>query len=134
MRRRIIPVLILLIAAPLSAARQGTAQDFLDRAERLLGKGPLALFDPDYKRLRKEGVAAGDSIRLEREAAERAGRPLLYCSPRSRAQLGEMEFIRALRAIPAEQRQRLTLRQAMLLVLQKKFPCSGRQAGLSSRP
>lgn len=113
----------LAFAAPAHAAAPGTAEHFLGRAERLLDKGPLALFDPDYKRLQREGEAAGTSIRLEREAAERAGRPILYCSPRPRAELGNMEFIRALRQIPAAQRERMSLRSAMLLVLQRKYPC-----------
>lgn len=105
------------------AAAPGTAQDFLDRADRLLAKGPLALFDSDYPRLKREGEAAGVSIRLEREAAERAGRPILYCSPKPRASLGNMEFLNGLRQIPRAQRERMSLRAAMLLVLQRKYPC-----------
>jgi hypothetical protein len=125
---RISPVALslILLAAPLAAAAPGTAQNFLDRAERLLGKGPLALVDGDYKRLRREGEAAGNSIRLDRVAAERAGRAILYCSPQARAQLGNTEFIRGLRAIPAAQRNRMSLKSAMLLVLQRKYPCSSR--------
>jgi len=115
--------LLLSVAAPALAAAPGTAQNFLDRAERLLGKGPFALVDADYKRLQREGTVAGDSIRRDREAAERAHRPILYCSPKPRADLGNMEFIRGLRAIPGPQRQRMTLKSAMLLVLQKKYPC-----------
>jgi hypothetical protein len=116
----------LLLAVPAGAAAPGTAEHFLGRAERLLGKGPLALFDADYKRLAREGEAAGTSIRLEREAAERERRPILYCSPRPRAELGNMEFIRGLRAIPRAQRERMSLRAAMLLVIQRKYPCPAR--------
>lgn len=108
---------------PAAAAPAGSAQNFLERADRLIGKGPLALFDGDYKRLSREGEAAGVSIRLEREAAEREGRPILYCSPKPRAELGNMEFIAALRKIPQADRQRMSLRAAMLLVLQRKYPC-----------
>ena len=115
--------LLLIVAAPAWAAAPGTAQNFLDRAERLLAKGPLALFDADYKRLQQEGTAAGDSIRRDRELAERERRPILYCSPKPRADLGNMEFIRGLRAIPVPQRQRMSLKQAMLVVLHKKYPC-----------
>ena len=116
-------LLFLAAAVPASAAAPGGAENFLNRADRLLGKGPLALFDGDYKRLQREGTAAGDSIRLEREAAEKAGKPILYCSPKPRADLGNMEFIAALRKIPAAERQRMNLRQAMLQVLQRKYPC-----------
>lgn len=117
-------LLLLVVAAPAdAAAAPGTAQNFLTRAERLLGKGPLALVDRDYKRLQAEGKAAGGSIEAERVAAEKAGRPILYCSPKPRADLGNMEFISALRQIPQAQRERMTLRAAMLQTLQRKYPC-----------
>jgi len=124
MRRVLAAILFAAALAPSAlAAAPGTAQHFLERADRLIGKGPLALFDGDYKRLQAEGTAAGNSIRVEREAAERAGKPILYCSPKPRAQLGNMEFVSALRQIPQAQRERISLRAAMLQVLQRKYPC-----------
>ena len=123
MRSALAAFILLAAAVPAAAAAPGSAENFLNRADRLLGKGPLALFDSDYKRLQREGNAAGTSIRLEREAAERAGRPILYCSPKPRAELGNMEFIAGLRKIPQADRQRMTLREAMLLVIQRKYPC-----------
>ncbi|WP_338501337.1 hypothetical protein V6R86_01265 [Sphingomonas kaistensis] len=115
--------LLLALSTPTAAAAPGTAENFLNRADRLLGKGPMALFDGDYKKLKAEGTAAGESIRREREAAEKAGRPILYCSPKPRADLGDREFLSRLRQIPQAERQRLTLRAAMLQVLQRKYPC-----------
>ena len=123
---RSVPLLLslaLLATSTTAAANDGSAEQFLVRAERLMGKGPFALADRDYKRLGREGEAAGLSIQREREAAEKAGKPILYCSPRAKAALGNMEFIRGLRAIPKAQRERLPLRAAMLQVLQKKYPC-----------
>ena len=123
MRKVVLLAAALSISAPLVAAPAGSAQNFLDRANRLKGKGPLALFDADYKRLKAEGTAAGKSIGADRIAAERSGRPILYCSPRARAQLGAMELIDGLEAIPAGERGSMTLKQAMLRILQKKYPC-----------
>lgn len=125
MRKVFLLALALSIAAPAIAAPAGagSAQDFLDRANRLKGKGPLALFDSDYKRLKAEGTAAGKSIGADRIAAEKAGRPILYCSPKARAELGSFEFIEGLEAIPAAERRAMTLKQAMLRILQKKYPC-----------
>ena len=123
MRKVVLLAAALSISAPLIAAPAGSAQNFLDRANRLKGKGPLALFDADYKRLKAEGTAAGKSIGADRIAAEKAGRPILYCSPKARAQLGAMELIDGLEAIPATERQSMTLKQAMLRILQKKYPC-----------
>ena len=123
MRNPLLLAILLSVAAPALAAPAGTAQNFLDRANRLKAKGPLALFDGDYRRLKSEAVAAGNSIRADRIAAERAGRPILYCSPKPRAQLGDYEFLDRLAAIPATERQILSLKAAMLRVLQKKYPC-----------
>jgi len=123
MRKVVLLTAALSISAPLIAAPAGSAQNFLDRANRLKGKGPLALFDADYKRLKAEGTAAGKSIGADRIAAEKAGRPILYCSPKVRAQLGAMELIDAIEAIPAAARQSMTIKQAMLRILQKKYPC-----------
>jgi hypothetical protein len=123
MRKLIAAAMLVGLSAPALASGPGTAQQFLERADRLLHKGPFALFDSDYKRLQAEGTAAGNSIRADREAAERAGRPIAYCSPKPRAELGNMEFVSGLRAIPQAERERISLKQAMLIVLQKKYPC-----------
>ena len=118
-----IAAIVLASAAPALAAPAGSAQNFLDRANRLKTKGPLAFFDADYRRLKAEAYAAGNSLRDDRLAAQKAGKPILYCSPKARAQLGSMEFIDGLEAIPSPERPKLNLKQAMLRVLQKKYPC-----------
>jgi hypothetical protein len=123
MTKTILFALAVLVAAPAPAAQAGSAQNFLDRAERLKAKGPLALFDSDYGRLKAEATAAGKSIGDDRIAAEKAGKPILYCSPNARAELGSFEFIRGLEAIPPAELQRMTLKDAMLRVLQRKYPC-----------
>jgi hypothetical protein len=118
-----IAAIVLASAASALAAPLGSAQNFLDRANRLKAKGPLAFFDADYRRLKSEAYAAGNSLRDDRLAAQKAGKPILYCSPKARAQLGSMEFIDGLEAIPSTERPKLNLKQAMLRVLQKKYPC-----------
>lgn len=123
MRKTILLASFIFAAAPALSAAPGTAQNFLDRANRLKAKGPLALFDGDYKRLKAEATAVGKAIGDDRIAAEKAGKPILYCSPKPRAQLGSYEFLDGLEAIPAAQRQSMSLKQAMLRVLQKKYPC-----------
>jgi hypothetical protein len=112
-----------LIAPSASAAPPGSAQNFLERANRLKAKGPLAFFDSDYGKLKAEATAVGKSIGDDRIAAERAHKPILYCSPTARASLGSFEFIDGLEAIPAAERVNMSLKDAMLRVLQKKYPC-----------
>jgi hypothetical protein len=123
MRKWIVPIVALLVSAPALTAAPGTALNFLDRAERLKAKGPLAFFDSDYGRLKAEGTAAGKAIGDDRIAAERAGRPILYCSPSPRAELGSFEFIRGLEAIPRPALAQMSLKEAMVRVLQRKYPC-----------
>src|SRR3954454_10227752 len=121
MRKTILLLLSLSISAPALSAPPGTAQNFLDRANRLKAKGPLALFDSDYGRLKAEATAVGKSIGDDRIAAERAGRPILYCSPSARAKLGSFEFIDGLQAIAPAERARMSLKDGMLRVLEKKY-------------
>jgi hypothetical protein len=121
--RFVLAALLIASVSPALAAPPGTAQNFLDRANRLKAKGPLALFDADYRRLKAEATAAGRSIRNDRIAAEKAGRSILYCSPKAKAQLGAMELIDGLDAIPPAERQTMSLKPAMLRILQKKYPC-----------
>ena len=129
MRKTFLLILALSVCTPALAAAPGTAQNFLDRANRLKAKGPLAFFDKDYGRLKAEATAVGKAIGDDRIAAERAGRPILYCSPKPRAQLGSFEFIDGLQAIPPAERAHMSLEEGMLRVLQKKYPC-----GASRRP
>jgi hypothetical protein len=123
MRNFVLFAVALAVSAPALAAAPGSAQNFLDRAHRLKSKGPFAFFDSDYSRLKAEATAAGKSIGDDRIAAEKAGRPILYCSPSARAELGSFEFIDGLDAIPTSERARMSLKDAMLRVLQKKYPC-----------
>jgi hypothetical protein len=123
MRRLIFLLLMLAAPLPAFAAPPGSAQNFLDRANRLKAKGPFALFDSDYGRLKAQANATGESIRMDRLAAERAGKPFLYCSPQARATLGQYEFLDGLAAIPAAERSTMSLKQAMLRILAKKYPC-----------
>src|SRR3954469_8187358 len=123
MRKTIVLILALSLFAPAMAAAPGSAQDFLERANRLKAKGPLPFFDRDYGRLKAEATAVGKAIGDDRIAAERAGRPILYCSPTARARLGSFEFIDGLQAIAPAERVRMTLKEGMLRVLRKKYPC-----------
>ena len=123
MRNGFLLALALVVATPAIAAPPGSTQNFLDRAHRLKSKGPLAFFDSDYGRLKAEATAVGKAIGNDRIAAQRAGRPILYCSPDARAQLGSFEFIDGLDAIPPAERAQMSLKDGMIRVLQKKYPC-----------
>src|SRR3954471_24323345 len=114
MRKWILLIAALSLCTAAFSAAPGTAQNFLERANRLKAKGPFAFFDSDYGRLKAEATAVGKSIGDDRIAAERAGRPVLYCSPQARAQLGSFEFIDGLTAITSAERARMNLKDAMV--------------------
>ena len=123
MRKMTFLIVAISLANAAAAAGPGSAQNFLDRAERLKAKGPFAFFDSDYGRLKAEATAVGKAIGDDRIAAQKAGRPILYCSPSPRADLGSFEFIRGLEAIPGGELAQMSLKDAMLRVLQRKYPC-----------
>jgi len=123
MRNFVLFVVALAFSGPALSAPPGSAQNFLDRAHRLKAKGPFAFFDSDYGRLKAEATVVGKAIGDDRIAAEKAGKPILYCSPSARAQLGSFEFIDGLDSLPAAERARMSLKDAMIRVLQKKYPC-----------
>jgi hypothetical protein len=118
--------LLLSPVAGFAKAPLGTAQNFLDRVDSLKKRGPMALFSGDIGRLKNEANAAGKSIANDRIAGAKVGRPALYCSPTPRASLGQNEFLAGLQAISPAERARLPLKDAMLRILQRKYPCSGR--------
>jgi hypothetical protein len=121
--RKLILIAVASLMSASAPAGPGSAQNFLDRANRLKSKGPMAFFDSDYKKLKAEAVAAGKSIGADRIAAQKAGKPILYCSPNPKPELGSYEFINGLEAIPARERATMSLKDGMLRVLQKKYPC-----------
>lgn len=123
MRKMTFLIVAISLANAAAAAGPSSAQNFLDRAERLKAKGPFAFFDSDYGRLKAEATAVGKAIGDDRIAAQKAGRPILYCSPSPRADLGSFEFIRGLEAIPGGELAQMSLKDAMLRVLQRKYPC-----------
>jgi hypothetical protein len=73
--------------------------------------------------LKDEATAVGKAIGDDRIAAEKAGKPILYCSPSPRAELGSFEFIHGLEAIPHAELAQMSLKDAMIRVLQQKYPC-----------
>ena len=123
--------LIVLLAAavavlvPAAASAQSmNAERFLQRANNLKAKGPLALFSRgEIKLLMNEGKAAGDGARLQRLAAVKAGKKPRYCPPEGPQRMDSDEFMTRLGAIPRAERARIDMTEAMTRILTVKFPC-----------
>ena len=107
------------LAAPASAM---TVAEFMAKVNGLKAKGPMALFSSDIGVLKKEGAAAGQSIRADQEAAAAAGRPGPTCVPKG-SKLSSNELLAYFEKIPLAQQQRMTVKQGMVGLFRQKWPC-----------
>lgn len=119
--------LALMPLVPAAAAPAGprvNAEEFHARATALKAKGPLALLEKEaVDRLVAEATAAGEVARNRRLSALKAGRKAPFCPPGGKAEMGGMEFLDRLSAIPQAERRRLSLDAATLRILAARYPC-----------
>ena len=123
MKMKLLAALSLAIV-PLGAAQAMDVATFLAKADALQKKGMLALMSSDYKLLKKEIVTQSQTLRAERLAAERARRKPAYCPP-AKSGLNSGEILAAFRSIPAAQRPRTDVKDALRALLARKYPCRG---------
>ena len=118
---------LVLAALPISAAtaQSMNAEVFHKRAVALKKKGPMAIFSRgEIRQLMSEGKAAGMKAREQRLAAVGAGRKPAYCPLNASDKIQSDEFMTRLAAIPAADRAKMTMTQAVTRILAAKFPCS----------
>jgi hypothetical protein len=115
-------VAALLAIVPLSSASAMDVATFLAKADALQKKGMMALMSSDYKLLKNEIIAHSQTLRNERLAAQRSGRRPAYCPPAKQG-LGSPEILAAFRSIPAAQRPRTDVKDALRALLARKYPC-----------
>ena len=119
---RKILVILALVLVPVTALHAMTVSTFLQKADALEKRGVTALFSSDLRLLKREIRSAGESLRAERLAAQRAGRPAAYCPP-ERQSLNSDELLAHFRAIPDAQRGRMEVRDALRSLMVRKYPC-----------
>ena len=113
-----------LLALPLGGANAMDLATFLAKADALEKKGMMALFSSDYKALKGEVQGAAGQLRNERLAAQKAGRKAAYCPPQ-KGGLDSKELLAHFRAIPAQQRPRIQVKDGLRSLLVRKYPCRG---------
>jgi hypothetical protein len=123
MKKKLLAAALLAIV-PLGAAQAMDVATFLAKADALQKKGVMALMASDYKLLKAEVVAQSQVLRSERLAAQRAGRKPAYCPPAD-SDLTSGEILAAFRTIPAAQRPRIQVKDALRALLARKYPCRG---------
>ena len=122
--RALIILILLPLAAGAMAAPRVSAEDFHARASALKAKGPLALLEKDaIDTLVAQATASGEAARKRRADALKAGRRAPYCPPGDKVDIGGMEFLDRLSAIPQAERRRMSLDTATLRILAARYPC-----------
>jgi len=118
---------VVLALVPVAASAQSmNAEQFYKRATALQKKGMLALFSSgEIKALTNEAQAAGVQAAEARRQAIKAGQPPRFCPPPGPATMKDKEFMARLGALPAEDRARIDMTEAMQRILAIKFPCRG---------
>lgn len=122
------PILTLVLATVCAAP--ATAQTmplpvFLERANKLQGKGPLAVFSRgEIKVLQTEMQGANKAVIADYQANKKTGAKQAFCPVKGeKYQLGPMELLNQLRAIPAVQARTMTTKDAMRHLIAKRYPC-----------
>ena len=116
---------VLLIVSTGASAQSMNAEQFHSRAAALQKKGMMALFSGgEIKALTAEAQAAGKRAGEMRKAAVKAGQPPRFCPPAT-VGMDDKEFMTRLSAIPAEERAKIDMTEAMTRILAVKYPCKG---------
>jgi hypothetical protein len=112
----------LLAIVPLGAAQAMDVATFLAKAEALQKKGMMALMSSDYKLLKSEIEANAKALGAERAAAVSARRKPAFCPP-GKVNLTSGEIVSAFQTIPAAQRPRVQVKDALRALFARKYPC-----------
>jgi hypothetical protein len=116
---------VMLLALPgLAAAQTMNAEEFHKSAVALQNKGAMAVFSMGkVKALMAEAKAAGENARRTRVATISQGKKPRYCPPDGPRTMSSSEFMNRLSAIPAGERVKIDMTEAMTRILEAKFPC-----------
>jgi hypothetical protein len=96
---------------------------FLAKADALKARGPLALFSSDYGLLKNEIISNMTVLRNERLAAVKSGAKPAYCPTEASGRMDVDEVISAMNAVPAAERGRTDVKEALRQHLAQRFPC-----------
>jgi hypothetical protein len=123
MRALLLSVSLMGVLATPAAAQSMRADVFLQKAQALKAKGPLALLSGDMKKLQGEMRGSAEQLRAERLAATKAGQKPAYCPPEKAGGLKVSEILGHFQSIPAAERSRINTKEAFKRLLVKKYPC-----------
>lgn len=124
MRLALTAAVAALLVPTAASAQSMNAESFLQRANKLKAKGPMALFSRgEIKVLMNEGQASGQAAAARNKADKAAGRPTRFCAPSGPQRMNSDEYMTRLAAIPRATRQRIDMTEATTRIMAAKFPC-----------
>jgi hypothetical protein len=114
-----------LLLVPVAASGQAmNAEVFHRRATALQNKGVLAVFSGgEIKALTSEAQAASKRAAETRRAAVAAGQSPRFCPPKGSFSMDDKQFMAGLSAIPASERARIDITEAVTRIFVGRFPC-----------
>ena len=114
-----------LLLVPVAASGQAmNAEVFHQRATALRSKGVMAVFSRgEIRALTAEAQAASKRAADTRRAALAAGHSPRFCPPKGPFSMDDKQFMAGLSAIPASERARIDMTEAVTRIFVSKFPC-----------
>ena len=123
MQLRVLVLAGALLVPAAASAQPMSAETFFQKAKALQRKGMMAMFSSDVKTLMKEAKAAGETARAQRLAALKARLQPRYCPPSGAQRISSDEFMERLGALSRADRLRIDMTEAMIRIMESKFPC-----------
>lgn len=123
MNLRMLLIGVTLVAAPIASAAAMPVDAFLAKAAALERKGPMAFFSKDLKLLMNQIKKDGTELNAANKAAEAAGRPKAYCTPKGGVKLTDGDVLSAMRAVPAASRPSTSTKEALRAQMARRYPC-----------
>lgn len=128
MRARLIIAAACGLVSSAALAQSMNAAAFYKRAAELQALGPMAIFQRDeIDALLAEAKAATARAKARQATAVKARKPKRFCAPAEEEKMSAEEFMTRLSAIPAVQRRRIDMTEAMTRILAGKYPCKRRR-------
>lgn len=118
-------MMMAVLALPMAAQAQGlmTLDTFLEKADRLEARGPLALFSSDFRLLKGEVDEAFDAYKERLHADREAGRTPHSCPPAGDS-VNSDQLLEHFRSYPESRRPNVTVRTAIRDMMARRYPCS----------
>ncbi len=105
-----------------AAASAMPVSTFLQKANALKAKGPLAAFSGDVGLLKRQVRQDGEQLKAENKALEAAGKRKHYCAPEGSA-LTLKDLMAAVNAVPIAERSRTSTKDAFRNYIALRHPC-----------